>query len=124
MTRVQTAMITAAGPALQLVLGTVANYALKSELAMPDNARIFILLIYAISYIWAFLNLLPVLPLDGGRLLEAALGPKRIRLTLTISLIAGVGAALLAWTMYRQPFVAIFMGYFAWLSFKELQRFR
>jgi stage IV sporulation protein FB len=124
MSRGQGAMITAAGPLLQLALGSIAYFLLKSGIAMPDNARIFIWLIFIISYVWAVLNLLPVIPMDGGRLVEAALGPRRVRLTLMISLVTAVSVGILAWTLYRQPILAIFMGYFGWLSYKELQRFR
>jgi Zn-dependent protease len=124
MTRGQSAMITAAGPVLQMVLGTMAYGLLKSGLNMPENALIFIWLIFAISFIWAILNLFPVLPMDGGRLVEAALGPQHLRITLMISLVTAVAVGILAWTIYRQPFLAIFMGYFAWLSYQELQRAR
>lgn len=124
MSRGQGAMITAAGPALQIVLGSLAYLLLKAGPTMPDNARVFVFLIYAISFIWAILNLLPVLPMDGGRLVEAALGPANVKITLLISLATAVVIAIVSWTMLHQPFLAIFMGYFAWLSFKELRRFQ
>jgi len=124
MTRGQSAMITAAGPVVQMVLGAAAYGLLKSGLNMPENALIFIWLIFVISFIWAILNLFPVLPMDGGRLVEAALGPQRLKITLMISLVTAVAVGILAWTMFRQPFLAIFMGYFAWLSYQELQRAR
>jgi len=124
MTRGQSAMITVAGPALQLVLGGIAYGVLVAGLDLPPNAKTFLFLIFIISLVWAILNLLPVLPMDGGRLVEAALGPQRIKLTLMISLVTAVAVGIFAWTNYHQPFLAIFMGYFAWLSYKELQRMR
>ncbi len=40
-----------------------------------------------INIAWGFLNLSPVLPLDGGHVLEDALGPRRYRTTCYISLV-------------------------------------
>lgn len=122
LTRGRSAMITAAGPLLQIALGLLALGLLAFAPGMPENARLFIGLIMGISFIWALLNLLPVLPMDGGRLLEAALGPARTKLTLTISIVTAIVVAFYAWSRFHQPFLAIFMGYFAWLSFKELKR--
>ena len=34
---------------------------------------------------WGLLNLIPVLPWDGGHILEHALGPRRVRLTILFS---------------------------------------
>lgn len=122
MSRGQSAMITAAGPLLQIALGLLALGFLYYGPQMPQNAQMFVGLIMWISLIWAILNLLPVLPMDGGRLVEAALGPARVKITLMVSLITAVVVAFYAWTRFQQPFLAIFMGYFAWLSFKELKR--
>ena len=49
-----------------------------------------------ISFVWAILNLLPILPLDGGRMLDAVLGPERIHVTLWITIIVAVLVALVA----------------------------
>jgi Zn-dependent protease len=46
---------------------------------------------------WGFFNLIPVLPLDGGHVLEHALGPKRIRITAGISMVVGFVAAIYFW---------------------------
>jgi Zn-dependent protease len=122
--RLQGAMITAAGPGLQMVLGGLGIALLRAVPAMPDNARMFVELLVLISFFWAILNLLPVLPMDGGRLLEAALGPKRMRATLTISLVAAVVVAVLGLLYTRSLLLPVMMGYFGWLSLQELRRSR
>lgn len=124
MTRGQSAMITAGGPLLQMVLGALAWWALQSLTVLPPNAKLFLLVLVIISFFWAILNLLPVLPLDGGRLVEAALGPSRIRITLAISVATAVVIAVLGLMWTRSILLPIFMGYFAWLSFKELRNLR
>ncbi|MBX7211232.1 MAG: M50 family metallopeptidase [Verrucomicrobiaceae bacterium] len=46
-----------------------------------------------INIVWSVVNLLPVIPLDGGRITEALLANHR-RLALTISLVCGAGLAV------------------------------
>ncbi len=90
--RWRTFLVTAAGPALQIVLGLAVYLFAKSFPGMSREATYFMTVLYAISFIWAILNLLPVLPLDGGRILQTILGPSRIKLTLLISIaVAGRG---------------------------------
>jgi Zn-dependent protease len=43
---------------------------------------------------WGVVNLVPVLPFDGGHVLEHLLGPKRIRATALISTAVGIAVAL------------------------------
>ncbi len=60
---------------------------------------------------WSLLNLLPVLPLDGGQAMREFLpgAPAvRQRRATVISVLAGLIAAVLAY-IYGQPFVALFM---------------
>lgn len=121
MSRGQSMMITAGGPLLQIALGFLMMFFLTKIPTMPTNAQYFAGIIMWISFVWAILNLLPVLPLDGGRLVEAALGPRRIRASLIISMVTAIGIAVLAWTQFGQPFLTMFMAYFAWLSYKALK---
>src|SRR5206468_2192327 len=46
-----------------------------------------------VNLYWGMVNLIPVLPFDGGHVLEEALGPTRIRATAIISLAAGLATA-------------------------------
>lgn len=46
-----------------------------------------------VNFAWGLVNLIPALPFDGGHVLEAALGPKRVKITLVLSLAVAVGAA-------------------------------
>jgi len=50
-------------------------------------------MLFFVNLYWGLINLLPVLPFDGGHVLEHSLGPKRIRWTLLISTIVGVAVA-------------------------------
>jgi Zn-dependent protease len=47
-----------------------------------------------VNLYWGVVNLLPVLPFDGGHVLEHALGPKRARITAGISFLVGALVAV------------------------------
>ena len=120
-TRKRTFLITAAGPAIQIVLGLLALALFNQFGGMSRPTREFLWILYWISFVWALLNLLPILPLDGGRLLESILGPGRIRLTLTISMATAVLVCLLCLSSGR-IFGAMLTGIFAYESYKGLRQ--
>lgn len=119
--RTRTFLVTAAGPALQIVLGAVVYLFAQSLPSMSPQATYFVRVLYAISFIWALLNLLPVLPLDGGRLLQTILGPSRIKLTLLISIAVAIGVGVLYFMMTGDILLPIFMGMFAYQAFQALK---
>jgi len=116
--------VTAAGPALQIVLGLAVYFYAKAFPGMSLQATYFVKVLYAISFIWALLNLLPVLPLDGGRLLQTILGPSRIKLTLIISIVIATVVGLLSFMNTRDILLPMFMGMFAYQAFQELKSLR
>ncbi|HEY4116993.1 MAG TPA: site-2 protease family protein [Byssovorax sp.] len=70
-----------------------------------------------IGVAWGLFNLLPVLPLDGGHVLEDVLGPRRSRLTAFISSV--VALAVGVWALASGAFVA---AYFMGMSLVETNR--
>jgi stage IV sporulation protein FB len=104
-TRHQDLLITAAGPGLQILVGLAVGWAIT--LWPPTSPWLHQMLdgFTVVSIFWALLNLVPVLPLDGGRLCQAYLGPGRQRLVLTISLISCVVLALLSFE--RAPWLGL-----------------
>lgn len=122
-TRLQSLIISAAGPVVQLLLGTAIYYASRMLPELQPAGAFFLFWLIWISWVWAIFNLLPILPLDGGRILQAALGRQRIHITLWISIIAAVLIALYAASV-REPFIAIFLAMFGWQSWQALQQLR
>lgn len=122
LSRPQTFLITAAGPAIQILLGVVVLAFARQFDGMSPQAAYFLRILYGISFIWAILNLIPVLPLDGGRLMESLLGPQRIRLTLQISIAVAVGVALLSLLLTKSILLPIFMGMMGYESYKALKQ--
>lgn len=119
--RLRSFLITAAGPAIQIALGVLVSFVTRN-MVLNDNMDYFVTVLIRISFAWAILNLLPVLPLDGGQMLNSALGPKRIKVTLWVSiLVASFSAIAMTWHSIQFQF---FLGMFAWQSFQALKQVR
>jgi membrane-associated protease RseP (regulator of RpoE activity) len=73
-----------------------------------------------ISIFWAVLNLLPIIPLDGGHISRALFGPMRQQMALKLSLVCAVIMALYA-IQHFGLISMVFFGLFAWNNYKELR---
>jgi Zn-dependent protease len=124
MSRTQTFLITAAGPAIQIALGALVWLLLPKMMGINPNMLYFLSMLMVISIFWAVINLLPVLPLDGGQMLSAVLGPQRIRTTLWITIVVSLIAAVLFYQAFGSFLFSIFLGFFAWQAWKSLQETR
>jgi Zn-dependent protease len=85
--------ITLAGPGFGLALGLVALAAMQLDLAKDPLAATAVADAVWINIGWSIINLLPVLPWDGGYLLEAGLawltGKRHDRIVGAVSLLVG-----------------------------------
>lgn len=71
-----------------------------------------------VNFGWGFINLAPVLPLDGGHVMEELLGPRRAHWAPRISTLAAIGVAI--WGGLRgSPYLAVLFG---WLAIMSVQR--
>jgi len=122
LTRPQSFLVTAAGPGIQLVLAAAAYFLLEvPNIKANPNTLYFFYVLFIISTFWALLNLLPILPLDGGQLLNAALGPSRIKITLWVTIITAIVAGLLMIRFTGSFLFPIFLGFFAFQAFQALK---
>jgi stage IV sporulation protein FB len=122
LTRPQSFAVTAAGPLVQIVLGLAVMQVLPHLPDMNPNMIYFIKILMLVSLVWAILNLLPVLPLDGGQMLNAILGPQRIRITLWTTIIVSIVVGLLAFQHTHSILMPVFMGMFAWQAWQALRQ--
>ena len=120
-TRTQDFIVTAAGPGAQLLLALAVWLAIPNLLALGSMAGYFWKVLFFISLVWPLVNLLPVLPLDGGRMLNAMLGPARERTTLWVTVVTSVVAALLVFKFTGSWLFPVFLGVFAYQAWKRLQ---
>jgi Zn-dependent protease len=117
--RGQQIMISFAGPFFGLLLGGLI-YSLKPSLGSVHSPyiRSIVQVSLWINIGWSLVNLLPVLPLDGGHIMESLVRkPKQAE---WISLVVAVYVALLA---YRVGFFFATI-LFAWLGFNSYQAIR
>lgn len=75
-----------------------------------------------INFWWGVINLAPILPLDGGRILGTLLSPQR--LVLMIGTITGVAMALTGWFVFGSLYMALMFGFLAWQNYKDMQQNR
>lgn len=95
-TRQEDFLVSAAGPVLQILVGLAAGWSIT--LWPPSSAWMHEMLdsFTVVSIFWALLNLVPVMPLDGGHLCRAFLGPYKQRQALQVSLVCAVALALIS----------------------------
>ena len=122
--RWQRFLITAAGPGIQIILGLAVLLLIPYLPQVSREGAYFLSTLMLISFFWSILNLLPVLPLDGGQMLNAALGPDRIKITLWTSIIVAVAAGLGMFSYTRSIIFPVFLGMYAWQAFQELRAMR
>jgi Zn-dependent protease len=95
---------TLAGPGISVVMGLGLSYARHlgpaSHTAWAGMAASF-------NLTWGFINLLPVLPFDGGRLLAASLGKRREGITMLVSIMMAEVAAAFSAVALRSPELAV-----------------
>lgn len=91
-TRAQDIQLTAAGPGLQMAFGLAVGWAMTIWRVSNPWLRDVCDAFTVVSIFWALLNLVPILPLDGGRLCAALVG--KIRTALIISLVCAIAIAV------------------------------
>ena len=101
LTRAESAVLSAAGPAAGILLGLPVLWAIHATGWQSWTTGGYVLRTAAFTTLgWSALNLLPILPLDGGHLLELALPgtpAARRRLAAQVSMILAVGAGIVAY---------------------------
>ncbi|MGE0321417.1 MAG: site-2 protease family protein [Polyangiaceae bacterium] len=125
-TRLQRIVITAAGPLAGYLLAVCSFIALvvSGEDLLGEKATLtgrVLSQLTILNVFWSTFNLLPVIPFDGGHILAAALGKGRERLSLMISVVVGVLAAL-AFLAGNMMFGAIILGWAAASNWMSLRR--
>jgi stage IV sporulation protein FB len=71
-----------------------------------------------VNFVWTFLNLLPIQPLDGGQILGQILGPRRTGVTSWIGLVLAVALCALALSQ-RFIFAAFMLAMLAYYNYSR-----
>ena len=119
--RKQSFLVFLGGPLLQALLGIIL-YVLDPPLAGTLLDYFFDILI-GISLFWAAINCIPVIPLDGGHMLQAALGPRRMKLTLIISVLTGILITILCFIVGFY-FFGVFLAMYTFQNYQNYEQFK
>ncbi|HEV3227370.1 MAG TPA: site-2 protease family protein [Acidimicrobiales bacterium] len=121
-TRTQSIVVSAAGPITALVLLGVPAYLLHDgEWARQSFERFVI--VHDVMWVnigWSIVNLLPILPLDGGNIASSIFGRPAARI---VSIVVAVAAATYFFQQQNQ-FAGFFLMLFAIMNFGSLQQER
>jgi len=130
LSRVRLISITLAGPVAGLLMALVGYLALRflptstlrhaaSAVALQDVLGI----LFQVNLVWSLVNLLPVLPFDGGQLLAHALGPSRRQLSATLSALFGILIAVGFWYV-KWRVAAVMFGLSGIMEYRVMDRAR
>jgi len=121
MTRNQRLQVIAAGPFYGLALGVAAwlvwRFVLPASFVPSYHLRVLFAALMWINFVWTFLNVLPILPLDGGQFLETWMRGDKRKLRGQIG--TGVAAAVVIYgLLHGQFFMAVMFGFLAYQNFQ------
>ncbi len=122
LTRLQSFLVTAAGPGLQVALAILV-LTLHHFIPVPSRSLLSVLVtnLVFVSIFWAIFNCLPVYPLDGGQMMSAVFGPRREHLVYLTSIFVAVFIGLMSFILLGQLMLPIFMALFAWQNWQMHQ---
>jgi Zn-dependent protease len=120
MSRPQRWLVSFAGPAAGLLFG-IAVYVSARWLPADARASSIVNTILTVNIGWSLINLLPVLPFDGGQMLSAFLGPRRELWTAIISGIMGTSVAILGYILLDNLWVAFLFGSAAVTAIRQVR---
>lgn len=123
-TRRQSFLISAAGPAASLFLGGVTALILFTPGMSNPWIPEFVGFMLWVNVGWAFFNLLPILPLDGGNMLDALLANKNASLVPQIGMILGGVMAVVGLLYFDSFFMAFLFGYLAYGNYQRTKGMR
>lgn len=116
-------------------LSSAAVYAISLPLSTlywepvrADHGNDLIHSLFFVNILWGLVNLLPIYPLDGGRvsreLLTVRDASAGIVLSLRVSFITAIAMALFAALRWQSFFTAAMFGYIAFMNFQTLQGYQ
>jgi len=119
LTRWRDVLMAAAGPGFGFVLYGLC-WLLLPHLHPASMYRVPVELMMWINLTWGILNLLPILPLDGGRVLAGLLGPSQRRMARQIAVGVAVLAAFIGFTRLHSYWLLILFGMMAFQNIQAL----
>jgi Zn-dependent protease len=111
MSRPRQIAVSLAGPFMGFAFGALVFF-LSRKLGIAPNQKWLVDQILWVNVGWGIINLIPVVPLDGGHVLAALLGPRNVFATWVISAAFAAGVAFLGLKIHS-PFMMVLFGFAA-----------
>lgn len=117
--------VSAAGPLVSLSLaGSFWVFEALLPTATPGLVRLAVSYMATTNMFWAAFNLLPVLPMDGGRMLQLQLGyhvssDRADGIAAWVGALFGVVGAVAGWVYFNSLLIAVFLGMMAWQNMQQ-----
>lgn len=91
-------------------------------------ANLLLFQVLWVNILWGLINLLPIYPLDGGRISRELFTLKNPRdgivLSLQVSAVAAILMAIVGAVMWQSMYTAMMFGYLAYSNYQTLQAYR
>lgn len=116
-----------AGHRVRLDLSGIFSLPIRFEpfRALP-KLNLFIAYMLFVNFFWGMINLLPVFPLDGGRIAQELLRlwnpADGLRQSLMISMVAAVGMAIIMYVKLHDLWAAFMFAYLAFLNYQVFEQ--
>ena len=100
---------------------------IRFELFRQMNLNLFLFDLFFVNVFWGCINLLPIYPLDGGRIAQEALNhynpSNGIRQSLQLSIFTAAGMAIVMLTKLQDWWMTFFFAMFAVMNYQALQQY-
>ncbi len=121
----QSILVSLSGPAAGLALGgLVYGFSVLEPIELTPMGSFVVFLLLQVNIVWSILNLLPIVPLDGGNVMRSLLfmfrGQRDERMPAMVSMVVAAALFVLALSVGR-TFGAMMA---AWLAFSNYQTFK
>ena len=120
LSRSQDVLMSAAGPATSLFVGFVGYLVIEAMPMLPDYLLLAFAFLMRMNLLWAVVNLLPIIPLDGGRISLGLFGPGRERSALKLGFYVAIGAALYLGLMWHSLWNGVFFAMLAYNNWQQM----
>lgn len=125
-------LVTAAGPAASILLALLFFGISQSSAGWLDVQTrsgyfigYFISVMVFVNVFWTIINLMPILPLDGGQILRDVLGPRHLKVTCIIGFATLAVLAVLLWIFTQSFFnmvLILILGSYTWRVWQSTQQ--
>jgi membrane-associated protease RseP (regulator of RpoE activity) len=111
-------VISFAGPLVQIAFGFMVKELLAHSQGDSWAVTTFLSSFATVSLLWGVLNLVPIHPLDGGRILMGFLGPRLERVAYLVGALCAVALAIWIGVLWQSVWNTLLMGALAWNNFQ------